>query len=126
MSFFGLPKLGAVAPPERVQGPQFLVASMLDLAATKASVLQKRAQAKDYVDMDALINAGVLLANALGAGRALYGAVFEPQITLKALTYFGDGDLPSLPADLRKRLIGAVRAVDLEKLPKFDLLARSA
>jgi len=44
-------------------------------------------------DIDALVAAGISLAMALAAGRAIYGNAFEPQITLKALTYFGDGDL---------------------------------
>jgi len=34
------------------------VASLLDLAAPKASVVQVRAEAKDYMDIDALITHG--------------------------------------------------------------------
>jgi hypothetical protein len=36
---------------------------------------------KDYVDIDTLIQAGVDLSTALAAGAAIYGAVFNPQIT---------------------------------------------
>lgn len=117
VSFFGDLGLGRVAEPDRVDGPGFGVASLVDLAGTKAAVVQKRAEAKDYVDLDALIAAGVGLPAALAAGRVIYGTAFEPQITLKALSYFADGDLPSLPEALRRRLVDAVRAVDLDRLP---------
>ncbi len=91
----------------------------------KASVIQKRAQAKDYIDIDALLTAGISLPSALAAGRAIYGRAFEPQITLKALTYFGDGDLPTLPADLQRRLVAAVTTVNLDALPVLHLLGKS-
>lgn len=68
--------------------------------------------------MDALMRVGkVDLPTALAAGRALYGPAFNPEITLKALTYFGDGNLSELAEDLRLRLITAVREVDLDHLP---------
>jgi hypothetical protein len=40
------------------------------------------------------------LATALAAAQKLYGASFNPEITLKALSYFGDGNLPALPEDM--------------------------
>ena len=45
-----------------------------------------------------------MLSDALAAGRALYGEQFNPMITLKALSYFGDGDLPKLPEDVKQFL----------------------
>lgn len=51
------------------------VASLLDLTGTKASVLRTRAEAKDYIDIDALITLGkVYLSLALSAGQRLYGS----------------------------------------------------
>ena len=35
-------------------------------------------------------------------------------------SYFGDGNLNSLPQDVRKRLTAAVAAVDLDHLPELD------
>jgi hypothetical protein len=122
VSFFGLPTIGRIEEPARVEGPGFPVASLIDLAGTKVAVVQKRAQAKDYIDVDALFAAGISLPLALAAGRAIYGAVFEPQITLKALTYFGDGDLPTLATDLQARLVAAATSVDLDTLPAVHLL----
>ena len=125
VSFFGLPTIGRIEEPTPVEGSGLPVASLIDLAGMKASVLQKRAQAKDYIDIDALVAAGISLPLALAAGRAIYGAAFEPQITLKALTYFGDGDLSALPADLQRRLAAAATAVDLDTLPVVRLLGKS-
>jgi hypothetical protein len=125
VSYFGLPAIGRIETPTPVEGPGFAVASLVDLAGMKAAVLQKRAQAKDYLDVDALLGAGIDLPRALAAARAIYGTAFEPQITLKALTYFGDGDLPTLPAHTQRRLAAAATAVDLDALPALELLRKS-
>ena len=118
VSFFGVPKLPRLEQPVTVRENGVRVAALLDLAGTKASVLQVRAEAKDYLDMDALITkGGVGLPRALAAAQALYGPAFNPEITLKALSYFGDGDLPTLPDDIKHRLAAVARAVDLERLP---------
>ncbi len=95
--------------PERVEGPGFPVASLLDLAATKVKAVQDRAEAKDYIDLSRLLEEGVDLAGALGAARTVYGQAFNPILSLKALSYFADGDLSSLSSSVRSRLTGAVR-----------------
>ena len=97
------------------------VASLIDIVGTKASVPQMRAEAKDYIDIDALSRLGnISLPTALAAGIKLYGSSFNPEITLKALSYFDDGDLPSLPDEIKNRLVVAARDVDLEHLPNID------
>jgi len=97
------------------------IASLLDLAGTKAAVVQVRPEAKDYIDLDILIGAGgVSPPMALTAALSLYGVSFNPQITLKALSYFEDGDLRSLPEDTKARLAEAARQVDLDRLPALD------
>jgi hypothetical protein len=94
------------------------VASLIDLASMKASVVQMRAEAKDYIDIDAILaDDRIDLSTALASARAIYGSQFNPQITLKALSYFDDGDLPRLPQSLKDRLARAVGAVDLGHLP---------
>lgn len=121
--FVGLRKLPRLGAPLVADDNGVKVASLLDLAGTKALVAQVRAAAEDYIDMDALIRAGgVSLSCALAAGRRLYGRSFNPQITLKALSYFGDADLRELPADLKRRLAAAVTQVDLDRLPKLASL----
>lgn len=119
VSFFGLPRIGApLKPPLICADNGIKVASLLDLAGLKASVVQKRAELKDYVDIATLIDAGIGLDMALSAAKAIYKDQFNPQITLKALSYFDD--VPNLPADVRTKLQEAVRAVDLLNLPELN------
>jgi hypothetical protein len=121
VSFFGVPNLPRLAPPAIANDNGLKIASLLDLAGTKASVLQVRAEAKDYIDMDALIQIGrVDLPFALVAAEKLYGSSFNPEITLKALSYFDDGNLRELPADMKFRLTNAVNKVNLDHLPSLD------
>lgn len=126
VSFFGVPNLPRLLPPLVAVDNGLRVASLIDLAGTKASVLQMRAEAKDYIDMDALLRLGkVDLPTALAAAGRLYGASFNPEITLKALSYFDDGDLRALPEEMKTRLVVAARAVDLEHLPVVERTALS-
>jgi hypothetical protein len=121
VSFFGLPDLKRLEPPDVVPTNGLQVASLLDLSATKAAVVQARAEAKDYLDLDALLKTGMSLSVALAAAQAVYGPPFNPLITLKALSYFADGNLDTLPPDVQDRLATAARAVDLDLLPAVEL-----
>ena len=124
VSFFGVPRLPQLAQPIVAQENSVKIASLLDLAGTKASVVQVRAEAKDYIDIDALLSvAKIDLPTALSAACVLYGPSFNPQVTLKALSYFDDGNLRGLPEDLKHRLVQAARAVDLDHLPVVGIRA---
>ena len=68
-------------------------------------VVQKRAEARDYLDIDALLRHGVDLPTALAAGSVVYGRSFNPLITLKALSFFDD--VPMLYGEVRERLSAA-------------------
>jgi hypothetical protein len=114
LSFLGVPFLGRINPVNRTTDTGLAVASLLDLGATKASAVQQRPAAKDYIDMDALLQQGLSLTDILQAARQVHGTAFSPHITLKALAYFGDGDLPSLPEEVRNRLQDAVASVALD------------
>ncbi len=118
VSFFGLPDIARLRPPHIAPDNGLRVASLLDLAGTKAAVVQQRAEAKDYLDIYALFEDGrVDLPAALAGARAIYGPKFNPQITLKALSFFGDGNLGLLPRAVQDRLARAAREVDLDRLP---------
>jgi hypothetical protein len=101
-----------IAPDNGLQ-----VAALLDLAGTKAFVVQGRAEAKDYADIDAILRDGRIdLPTALASAKAIYSQ-FNPQITLKALSFFNEGNLRRLPKATKDRLAKAVREVDLDRLP---------
>ena len=118
LSFFGVPGIGRLAPPRIAPDNGLRVASLLDLAGTKASVVQQRAEARDYIDIAAILDDGRIdLATALASAQAIYGRQFNPQITLKALSFFDDGSLRRLPKATRDRLANAAREVDLDRLP---------
>lgn len=114
LSFFALPKLRPVDEPLRTSDTGLPVASLLDLAGMKAAVVSRRAEVKDYVDLDALFAIGISLEAALGAARAIHGRQFVPHPTLMALSYFDD--VPTLPEPARQRLLAAVRAIDPDHL----------
>ena len=118
LSFFGLPWIAHLSPPLVASDNGLHVASLLDLAGMKASVVQQRAEAKDYIDIDAILTNGRIdLPMALAAARAIHGTRFNPQSTLKALSYFDDGNLHRLPQPVKDRLVKAARDVDLDLLP---------
>jgi hypothetical protein len=83
----------------------------------KASVIQKRAEQKDYIDLHALIAHGVDLRTALSAASIIYGSTFNPQTTLKALAFYEDGGLAGLPDGLKSDLKRAAASADLDSLP---------
>ncbi len=126
LSFFGLPWLPYLSPPLVAPDNGLQVASLLDLAGTKASVVQQRAEAKDYIDIDAMLTDGrVDLPTALAAARAIYGTQFNPQSTLKAISYFEDGNLRRLSQPIKDRLAKAAREVDLDRLPVLAAPSRA-
>lgn len=118
VSFFGVPNMVVLREPLQFPDNGIRIASLIDLAGMKAAVVQQRAEAKDYLDLHALINQeAVDLPMALAAANRIYSDSFQSQLTLKALTYFGDGDLHTLPDSVRLGLVESVRAVDLNRLP---------
>jgi len=122
VSFFGVPKIKQVRVPHVAPDNRLKIASLLDLAGTKASVIQLRAEPKDYIDIDALMRLGkVSLPQALASAGKIYGASFNPEITLKALSYFEDEGVKELAEDLKVRLSSAAREVDLERLPSLEI-----
>jgi hypothetical protein len=126
LSFFGLPGIPRLSPPLIAPHNGLQVASLLDLAGTKAAVVQVRAEAKDYIDIDALLTYSAIdLATALSAARAIYGMQFNPQSTLKALCYFDEGNLRRLPQSVKDRLVKAACEVDLARLPTITVSGRS-
>jgi hypothetical protein len=117
VSFFGGLDLNRVQDPDLTPDNGIQVASLLDVAATKLVTIQQRAQARDYEDLAAIVGAGISLAEALGAATAAYGKEFNGALSLKALTYFADGDLPNLSPTTQTKLRVLAGQVSLHQIP---------
>lgn len=124
VSFFGGLRIGRVGKPSTCSDTGVRVASLLDLAAQKVRVIQVRAERKDYLDLVTLLDHGISLSRAIGAAQVLYPD-FAPLVSLKALSYFGDGDLAGLPDAMKRTLSRAaqdVRTVDAVPLVSDTLV----
>ncbi|MFN0315339.1 MAG: nucleotidyl transferase AbiEii/AbiGii toxin family protein [Burkholderiales bacterium] len=105
---------------ELAEGPEIAVASLLDLAGMKVAVVTQRAEARDYLDIHALLTlAGIGLPMMLAAASVIYGHQFNPLISLKALSYHDDISLSELPLQARGNLISAVKSADPNNLPQL-------
>lgn len=122
LSFFGSITLGRVGTPQWTNDRVAQIASSEDLLGTKLKVVLQRIEAKDYLDIAAILESGTPLAVGLGSARALFGPAFQPSECLKALVYFEGGDLDSLTAAIKHRLIAEVRNVD--DIPQVPILDR--
>lgn len=123
VSFFGGLKLNRVKDPDVLGNNGVQVASLLDVAATKLATIQQRAQARDYEDLAAIANAGISLSEALAAANAVYGKEFNGALSLKALTYFADGDLPNLSPATQSLLRALASGVNLKEVPEVQARA---
>ena len=127
ISFFGGLTMGRVNVPGETSDGVVFVASMLDLAGMKAVVVQKRAEAKDYLDLLAIMENGITLPEALGAAQALYREQYNPLFTLKALSYFGDGDLHLLTQQQKATLCReASKRFDIPDIPLASAMLSSS
>ncbi|HEY0329757.1 MAG TPA: nucleotidyl transferase AbiEii/AbiGii toxin family protein [Rhodopseudomonas sp.] len=95
LSFFGGLAIGRINPPLQTRDATMLVASLEDLLATKLKAILDRAEAKDYRDISAMLSAGVSLQRGLGGFAKIYCR--DAGLPLRALGFFEDGDVPSLP-----------------------------
>lgn len=109
LSFLGAIGFGQIRSPDVCADNGLKIASAEDLLALKLATVQQRVEAKDYLDICALLRAGLSLEAALGHLEALHPLSTSPIITLKTLVYFSGGDLPTLPAEVKRDLEDAVR-----------------
>jgi hypothetical protein len=106
LQFFDGLTIGRVGTPDTCANG-VVVASALDLLATKLKTFQERAEAKDYLDIDALLRLGLALDVGIAAAQALYPKL-NPNWTAKTVGWFGDGELEAeLPKPVKDRLAAA-------------------
>jgi hypothetical protein len=122
LSFFGSITLGRVGSPQWTNDRVAQIASLEDLLGTKLKVVLQRIEAKDYLDIAAILESGASLAVGLGSASTLFGPSFQPSESLKALVYFEGGDLEVLTQDVKHRLIASVKNVD--EIPQIPILDR--
>jgi len=87
--------------------------------ATKLKATLDRAEAKDYKDLAVMISAGIQLPIGLSAFKQMFHG--EPAAVLRAIGFFGDGDLKNLGDADRKILCDARDQVGV--LPEVHLRA---
>lgn len=115
VSFFGKLTFGQVQAPDVASANNIKVASIADIFATKLKTILQRSEAKDYLDIAVILKSGVSLETGLGDAKAIFGNGFNPLLPLKALCYFEDGDLRTLPGEIRDQLTQA--AGSLKDIP---------
>jgi hypothetical protein len=86
----------------------------------KLAVIQKRAEAKDYLDIVALLDAGQTLDRLLSAGLTIYGKQFNPAVAVRALGFFDDLMDERLSPAAQRTILNAVASVRLESLPALS------
>lgn len=119
LAFYGGLDLQAVAEPSLVAGNGLVVASVFDLAGTKAKTILDRSEWKDYVDIAMLLRAGHRLADVIGYATTVFDRRFDfpVQVFLRSLVWFGDGTAGDVPSDVRSELEKAVHDLDLADIP---------
>lgn len=125
VSFFGGINFGRVGQPRMTDDDFLSVASLDDLMGTKLAVILQRVEAKDYIDIAAMLRHGCNLGEGLAAATALYGEQFTAAESLKALTYFKGGDLDELTDEDKNVLVNAVKKFDLNKIPMMFKLSNT-
>ncbi|MCX6936656.1 MAG: nucleotidyl transferase AbiEii/AbiGii toxin family protein [Verrucomicrobia bacterium] len=113
VAFFGALDFGHLEEPERSEDGVVVAASLNDLMAHKLKVILQRSEAKDYQDIAALFRAGLSVAQGLASAEWLFHPAFPIQHSLRALTYFEDGDLERLNLRDRADLVAAAKTVKL-------------
>ena len=120
-SFFGNLSFGRYKDPETTNDRVLDVASPEDLLALKLRVIHDRSERKDYMDIAALLRAGIPLATGLATAAEMFSPNLSPMVTMRALTYFEDGDLHTLEEEDKKVIIKAIQELR-EPLPKVTLV----
>jgi Nucleotidyl transferase AbiEii toxin, Type IV TA system len=110
VSFFGGLGFGRVGTPLLTDKGEIALASLDDLMGHKLKVLLQRVEAKDYLDIAAMIRAGQSIEHGIGAAKAMFDT-FPPVEAMRTLTYFEGGDLDRVGQEDRRLLVRAASQV---------------
>lgn len=119
LSFHGGLDLQAVAEPSIVATNGLVVASIFDLAGTKARAILDRSEWKDYVDIAMLLRAGHRLTDVIGYATTIFARQIEfpAPLFLRSLVWFRDGTASDVPTGIRRELEMAVHDLELADIP---------
>jgi hypothetical protein len=119
LAFYGGLDLQPVAEPSLVAENGLVVASVHDLAGTKAKAILDRSEWKDYVDIAMLLRAGHRLTEVIGYATTIFARQldFPAPVFLRSLVWFGDGTAGDVPAEIRGELEMAVHDLELADIP---------
>jgi hypothetical protein len=119
LSFLGAMRLQSVAEPAIVEQNGIVVASIFDLAGTKAKALLDRSEWKDYVDIATLLRHGLTLPEIVGYAATVFEPLFEFPVAvfLRSLVWFGDGTASDVPDDMQRELERAVARCEHADFP---------
>ena len=122
LAFHGGLRLQAVAEQSLAPDNGLVVASVFDLAATRAKAILDRSEWKDYVDIATLIEDGHHLADIIGYATAVFDRqfAFPAPVFLRNLVWFRDGTAPDVPEGTRRLLESAVREIDITDIPLVE------
>lgn len=97
------PRLDILPPSQRALWPKLV-------AVRERFILYQRAEAKDYLDIYALLKSGLSLTDGLRFSKEIYGADFNTLLPLQALCYFQEPSLRELPEEVKETLVESVRS----------------
>jgi hypothetical protein len=112
LSFFGGIHFGRVGEPLRVPNRP-PIASRIDLLGTKLATVTQRVEARDYVDIAALLGSGLTINEGVAALLALYDTQASGLQSVKTIAWFAEGDLEAiLPPEVKSALVRAAASYD--------------
>ncbi len=123
LSFFGSVGFGRVDMPDQIAG-KFPIASPLDLLATKLKVLLQRIEAKDYLDVEALLRGGLSINQGVSAALTLFPDQVNPLDIAKAVGWFQEGNLDALLSEGVREFLTAASASFQPDLATMALASR--
>lgn len=89
-------------------------------AGTKAKTINQRVEVKDYLDIAALLDAGMTLPQIVAAAVAIFPGQVDYISTMSAITYFEDGEAKVFPEPLKKKLRAAARNASPVRVPEIS------
>lgn len=119
LSFFGNIDYVKYTEPLITSDDNIYIAPLEDLLATKLKVILERAEYKDYIDILTILNNGIKLEDGLGIAQAYFPKEFSIESSLKALTYFEDGDLDKMTLEQKLTLTTFIE--NIGEIPTYKL-----